>query len=443
MDSALLAPNFSAVPSDAHVVKPNQYRKYSRVVKNEVAKTKNIYLFPDLKIPRTTAQYWVKKHRTSDSSNVIEIESVYKRKSEFLENELQKEKSMRKLLETVRKVFPYDFRTKHLKNKQSRAQIVAAIQEAAKFHKITHCLDTIGLSKSSYRRWVSEISFCNKVRSPCDRRRASQLTEAEVEIMKRFVTSKKYAHISVSSLHLLAQRTGTLFCSLETWYKYIRNFEWKRPWIKPKKKYRKSGIRSQKPNEIWHIDVTEVPIGHGVKFYIQAVIDNFSRYVLAWNITDKISANSTVKTLSMAKLKVSALLNTQENPNVMMDPGKENNNHAVQKFIASKNLKRVLAQVDVHYSNSMIEGLFHGLKNKYLYHQRIKNIEDLIRKANFYFKQHNEVVPLQVLNGGRPKEVFVSSWSDEDKKNLESNKLHAFLSRKKKNLEPPCSTCPV
>ena len=90
------------------------YRRYPEIVKEEVARSGNVYLFPDLKIPRTTAQYWVKKQKYQRPPHVAQVESVYKRKSEFLLEELAKEKAMRELLETVRKVFPYDFRTKCL-----------------------------------------------------------------------------------------------------------------------------------------------------------------------------------------------------------------------------------------------------------------------------------------------------------------------------------------
>jgi hypothetical protein len=77
---------------------------------------------------------------------------------------------MRELLETVRKVFPYDFRQKQLKNKLARAQIVSAVRECIKYHKLTHCLNAIGLSKSAYLRWSSEISICKRTQSLCERR---------------------------------------------------------------------------------------------------------------------------------------------------------------------------------------------------------------------------------------------------------------------------------
>ena len=376
------------------MITASNYRSYPEIVKDEVARTGNVYLFPDLKIPRTTAQYWVKQKRYSKHSDVVEIESVYKRKSEFLFEELAKEKAMRELLEPVRKVFPFDFRSKNLKNKLSRAQIVGAIRECLKYHKLSQCLNSIGLAKNAYQRWSSEMSFCKRTKNLCERRKAAQLTSDEVATMKRFVTSKKYAHISVSSLHLLAQRTGELFCSADTWYKYIRSFEWRRPWTVIKKHVYKTGIRASRPNEIWHLDVTVVNIRPGFKLYIQAVIDNFSRFVLAWRVTDEINAKNTVETIAFAQKKVKELLDTNDSTNVMMDPGTENKNGKVLKFITSSNLVRILARVDIHYSNSMIESLFRSLKNNFLYHQGINSIQDLTRKADFYFNEHNEVIPL-------------------------------------------------
>jgi putative transposase len=243
-------------------------------------------------------------------------------------------------------------------------------------------------------------------------------------------------------LHLLAQRTGELFCSLDTWYKYIRCWEWKRPWTKVQKKTIKKGIRASRPNEIWHVDVTVVNIRPGYKLYIQAIIDNFSRFVLAWRVTEEINAQNTIHVLGLAGEKATKLLGKNESTNVMMDPGTENNNQDVFRFISSKNLTRTLAQVDVHYSNSMIERLFHSLKNNYLYHQGIHTIEDLTRKANFYFNQHNQVIPLALHHGGIPGEVFVSSWNESEQTLLQANRIQAFLARKAKNKEPACASCP-
>jgi putative transposase len=418
------------------------YRKYSVIVKEEVARTRNVYLFPNLKIPRTTAQYWVRRERLTRRPSREEIESLYRKKSEFLLLELEKEKSLRQLVEEIRRIFPFDFQFKHLKSKTERAKVLAAIHECMKHHQLSRCLRAIGLPKSAYQRWLSEISFCKRTRGLCARRKAMQLTDLELATMKRFVTGKQYAHISVASLHLLAQRRGELFCAIDTWYKYIRCYEWKRPWRVKKFKIRKEGVRAGRPNEIWHIDVSVVNIRPGFKLYIQAVIDNFSRFVLAWRVTETIGAVETIETLKQAKENASNFLGICEDTNIFMDPGTENRNRKVQTYITSVNLTRTLARVEVSYSNSMIEGLFRQLKNNFLYHQGIRSIEDLRRKVAFYLKQHNEVIPRASQSGGVPKEVFISSWGASQIELLEERKIRAHLFRRKNNLAPSCGVCP-
>lgn len=419
-----------------------RYRRYPDLVKSEIAKTGNIYLFPEMQIPRTTAQHWVKKKKPFSGVSSIQIESVFKRKSEFLEKELTKEKSMRTLLETVRKIFPFDFRTKKLRNKLFRNQIILAIKDCLKCHSLADCLNAIGLTKCAYQLWASQLP-AEKVKSPCHKRSISTLTAEEIFTMRKFVTSKKYAHIPLNSLHLLAQKLGELFCSLDSWYKYCQKFAWKRPWTMEKRVQNKIGIRAQKPNEIWHLDVTVVDVRPGHKLYIQAVIDNFSRYVLAWRVTDKVNAENTIESIKLAHQKARALLNENSAIDIFMDPGKENNNHEVQRFVSSKNLRRVLAQVDIHFSNSMVERLFHSLKKNFLYHQKINGIEDLTRKANFYFNQYNNFIPMQIHRGGTPAEIFQSKWTNEAIEDLSELRKHAVTRRKEVNKSLQCSTCPA
>ena len=222
--------------------------------------------------------------------------------------------------------------------------------------------------------------------------------------MKKYVTSRKFAYISVASFHLLAHRMGDLFCSVDTCYKYIRCFEWKRPWVVRKKEIQKTGIRDTRTNEIWHLDVTVVNIRPGYKLYIQAVIDNFSRFVLAWRVTETVNAQNTIETLNLAKTKATELLaaSSQDSTQVMMDPGTENKNGKVLQFIVSQNLVRTLET----------------------------------RRAEFYFREHNHVIPLAAHNGARPAEVFLSSWGEKEQNELRANKLAALLLKEKRTAPP-------
>lgn len=55
------------------------YRRYPNEIKEEIARSGNIYLFPELKIPRTTAQYWTRKKRyKSPHISAEKLDSIYK-----------------------------------------------------------------------------------------------------------------------------------------------------------------------------------------------------------------------------------------------------------------------------------------------------------------------------------------------------------------------------
>jgi len=100
--------------------------------------------------------------------------------------------------------------------------------------------------------------------------------------MSEFVTSEKYAHLPIRSLHYYTKRRGPFFCTYSTWTKYIAEYGWLRPRKKQRKKYIREEIRATRPNEVWHVYVSHFIFPNGKKAFIQALMDNYSRYVLAY-----------------------------------------------------------------------------------------------------------------------------------------------------------------
>jgi putative transposase len=50
------------------------------------------------------------------------------------------------------------------------------------------------------------------------------------------------------------------------------------------------------PDEMWHIDTTVIRLLDGTRAYLHAVIDNFSRRILAWRVADSASTPSCWRT---------------------------------------------------------------------------------------------------------------------------------------------------
>jgi len=59
----------------------------------------------------------------------------------------------------------------------------------------------------------------------------------------------------------------------------------------------KVGVRTTRADEIWHIDTTVIRLLDGTRTYLHAVIDNFSRRILAWRIADTFAPVSSVAVL--------------------------------------------------------------------------------------------------------------------------------------------------
>jgi len=81
--------------------------------------------------------------------------------------------------------------------------------------------------------------------------------------------------------------TSGVFASPTTWYRLVRDHEWRRPRQRVHPAKPKVGIRASRPNEIWHVDTTLIRLLDGSRAFLHAVVDNFSRRIFAWNFAAK------------------------------------------------------------------------------------------------------------------------------------------------------------
>jgi len=74
--------------------------------------------------------------------------------------------------------------------------------------------------------------------------------------------------------------------------------EWRRPRQRVHPAKPKVGIRASRPNEIWHVDTTLIRLLDGSRTYLHAVVDNFSRRILAWNVAETFHPGVTAQLLT-------------------------------------------------------------------------------------------------------------------------------------------------
>ncbi|MFN9066317.1 MAG: DDE-type integrase/transposase/recombinase [Bdellovibrionales bacterium] len=427
------------------MAKKSNYKKYDLWVKSAISMTGSPDLFPELKIPRTTANYWIKQGNSSDDPIVESLTGAINDiwyELTACQGRLAEQEALVKLLKTTVGATGFKLRWKHIDSNEVKFQILDHMAAALVHAPRKMCLELIGLSLSRYKRWRRERRGCaiSEIRS-CPKGNANQLTFAEIQKMKHLATSKDHSHFPIVSLHYFAKREKILFCSYSTWRKYIDLYKWKRPRKQKRKKERKIGIRAKKPNEIWHLDISYFIMPNKTKYYIQAIIDNYSRYVVAWQVLESYDGSKTGELLKKALRKTIAP--KSKHLKLMVDGGGENRSKSVKDLEDEGMFEKIVARFEISFSNSIVETLFRSLKHNYLFHKEIVTMHSLRRHVDFWFTEHNERIPHSSFTGETPLERFKKSWNKKDAIRIFIGQKEAIKLRVKENQKVSCELCEI
>jgi putative transposase len=95
---------------------------------------------------------------------------------------------------------------------------------------------------------------------------------------------------------------------------------------------------------------------------------------------------------------------------VITDDGREN--VAVEDEGFAGLLTRITAQVDVSFSNSMIESLWNQAKHRWLYLYELDTVDTLRSLFGKFIDDHNALIPRVALGGRTPDEAFLACEQD-------------------------------
>ena len=361
-----------------------------------------------LHVPRSTISSWKRR-----GLRAVVTDEVLDHDREKLLSTVEKlERRARILAATVRLLLALlrasGFRLvgERLPQGAAKASILRAITSAQSALPLALILRILGMPPSRYHAWRRVAVVCGlDDRSPCPRTVPGQLTAAEIATVKDMVLAPEYRHMPLRTLSLYAQRVARVFASASTWARLVHDRGWRRPRIRIHPAKPTVGVRAARPNELWHIDVSVLKLLDGTKAYIHAVIDNFSRKILAWTIGARLDPAATCGVLVEAGQH---LIPAEPRPaiTVMADSGVENVNAAVDATLLAEGLHRVLAQVEVTQSNSLIEAWWRCLKHQWLFLNSLNTLERVRTLVAFFVEEHNTKMPHAAFRGQTPDEVF-------------------------------------
>jgi transposase InsO family protein len=151
-------------------------------------------------------------------------------------------------------------------------------------------------------------------------------------VIEDMVTALEYRHVPTGTLAVLAQRLGKVWASPSTWYHLVRTFGWRRPRLRVHSAKPTVGLRTTRTDGMWQIDTTVIRLLDGTRAYLHAVIDNFSRRILAWRVAETCALVNSVAVLVEAGRGATPSATT---PVVLADAGVENVNAQVDALLAT------------------------------------------------------------------------------------------------------------
>ena len=358
-----------------------------------------------------------------------------------LENRVQILAEVVRILLALIRASGFTLAAQRLPEGAAKAGILRAVASAHVALPLNTILKIMGLSPSRYHAWRRRsVPTCGlDDRSSCPRSSPTQMTVDEIASIKDLVLDPSNRHMPLGTLARYAQRIGKVFASAATWARLVRERGWRRPRQRIHPQKPTVGIRATRPNELWHIDVSIIKLIDGTKAYIHAVIDNYSRKILAWTIGASLDPSATCAVLIAAGKQ---LCSGAVTPTLMADSGVENVNAAVSATLLESGLRRVLAQVDVTESNSMIEAFWRSLKHNWLYLNSLDSMERLRSLVDFYVQAHNNQMPHPAFHGHTPDEIYAAS-APTLVQDLADKQADARQSRLVANCALSCARCTV
>lgn len=170
--------------------------------------------------------------------------------------------------------------------------------------------------------------------------------------------------------------------------------------------YLLKGVVFTRPNQVWATDITYVRIPSGF-VYVVAIIDLYSRYIVAWDLSTSLDAGFCVRTLeqAMARHGVPEIFNS--------DQGVQ---FTSEEFVAVLERAGVRISMDGKgrvFDNILMERFWRTLKQEEVYQKRYESVMAAREGIGAFMAFYNDERIHASLDYGTPAEVYEARAKQE------------------------------
>ena len=162
------------------------------------------------------------------------------------------------------------------------------------------------------------------------------------------------------------------------------------------------GLTIDRPNQVWATDLTHIPMAKGF-VYVVAIMDWYSRKVLAWRVSNSMDADPCVEALEEAISRYGApdIFNT--------DQGSQFTSDAFTGVLKEADIKISMDGKGRWVDNVFVERLWRSLKYEEVYLKAYDTVAEARLGIGNYFRFYNRERRHQSLDRQTPDQVYDGS----------------------------------
>jgi len=167
-------------------------------------------------------------------------------------------------------------------------------------------------------------------------------------------------------------------------------------YIKP---YLLKGLEIIRPNQVWAVDITYIPMAKGF-MYLTAIIDLYSRYVVGWDVFNSLDAENTLEVLKRA-------IENYGKPEIInSDQGSQFTCALWTEYVEKAQIKISMDGKGRAIDNIFIERLWRTVKQDHVYLHPAEDGKQLYMGLKGFFEYYNNKKTHQGIGRVRPVQLY-------------------------------------
>ena len=163
--------------------------------------------------------------------------------------------------------------------------------------------------------------------------------------------------------------------------------------------YLLKGLDILRPNQVWQIDITYIPMKNGF-LYLTAIIDVYSRYIVGWGISNTLDAEGPLSVLRQA-------IKEHGKPEIInSDQGSQFTCEQWVRYLKEEDIRISMDGKGRAVDNIFIERFFRTLKYNHVYLFPANDGLELYRGVKKYIQYYNNVKCHQGINRQIPATLY-------------------------------------